>query len=213
MRSRLPFLLSSLVLTGCANEAVSPPAVDLEPQSTPNVATADTNTGANTNPSEDKAMPDEDAPTEYNRLTPFEESVIVGKGTEQPFVGEYTDTEDAGTYVCRRCNAPLYRSDQKFHSGCGWPAFDDEIEGAVKRHRDVDGFRIEIVCSHCDGHLGHVFEGEGLTRKNVRHCVNSVSMTFIPEGEKLPSRVNLVSKENEYKARRQKTNPDYSGEP
>ena len=127
---------------------------------------------------------------EYNELNEFERHVIIAKGTERAFTGEYTDTEDPGTYICRRCNAPLYKSDHKFHSGCGWPAFDDEIAGAVDRHPDADGFRVEIVCSNCGGHLGHVFEGERLTDKNIRHCVNSVSMLFIKQGEELPQVVH-----------------------
>ncbi|MEK6954724.1 MAG: methionine-R-sulfoxide reductase [Candidatus Micrarchaeota archaeon] len=115
------------------------------------------------------------------KLTAQEKHVIEDKGTEAPFSGKYDDYFRPGTYVCRRCEAPLYRSEDKFDAHCGWPAFDDEIAGAVKRIPDADGNRVEIQCSKCGAHLGHVFTGERLTRKDVRHCVNSISMNFIPK--------------------------------
>ena len=118
--------------------------------------------------------------TQYNQLTPEEARIIEHKGTEYPFTGQYDDFYEAGTYICRRCNAPLYRSADKFDARCGWPAFDDEIPGAVKRLPDPDGMRIEIECANCGAHLGHVFQGERLTTKDTRHCVNSLSMKFVP---------------------------------
>ena len=126
------------------------------------------------------ATPNNDT-KKYNTLTPEEERVIVYKGTEMPYTGKYYKTKEEGTYICRRCNAPLYKSDDKFDSHCGWPSFDDEIPGAVERIADPDGSRVEIICANCKGHLGHVFEGEGFTNKNTRHCVNSVSIELVPK--------------------------------
>ncbi len=122
----------------------------------------------------------------YNKLNDYEKAIIIGKHTDRAYTGEYTDNKEKGTYICRQCNNPLYKSDDKFESNCGWPSFDDEIEGSVKRIPDADGFRTEIVCNNCDGHLGHVFLGEGFTKKDTRHCVNSTSMKFIKKSENLP---------------------------
>jgi len=124
----------------------------------------------------------------HNELTKEEEAVIVYKGTERPFNGKYNDFWEKGIYVCKRCNAALYRSEDKFNARCGWPSFDDEIPGAVKRIPDPDGVRTEIVCASCGAHLGHVFLGEGFTEKDVRHCVNSISIAFVPAEKSRASR-------------------------
>ncbi len=117
----------------------------------------------------------------YKNLTEAERRVIIHKGTERPFSGKYYDHYDDGLYTCKRCGAELFRSEDKFNASCGWPSFDDEVEGAVERKPDPDGMRTEILCANCGAHLGHVFKGEGFTPKNTRHCVNSISLNFIPE--------------------------------
>jgi peptide-methionine (R)-S-oxide reductase len=126
----------------------------------------------------------------YNKLTSQEEKVIVYKGTEPPFTGEYDDFNNEGTYICRRCNGPLFSSKSKFDSGCGWPSFDDCLPNAIKREPDPDGIRVEIECANCNAHLGHEFVGEHLTAKNTRECVNSLSIRFIPKEKELPKTIH-----------------------
>lgn len=122
----------------------------------------------------------------YNRLTDQEKEIIEEKKTEKPFSGKYDNFFQEGTYICKKCNNPLFSSKSKFYAGCGWPSFDASLPNSVLRILDPDGLRIEIVCANCKGHLGHVFEGERMTDKNTRNCVNSLSIKFIPEKEKLP---------------------------
>lgn len=121
----------------------------------------------------------------FNSLTSEEKHVIIDKGTQAPFTGEYDDFYDDGTFICRRCNAPLFSAKAKFDAHCGWPAFDDTFAGSIKEIPDADGQRTEIRCANCGGHLGHVFIGEKMTDKDTRHCVNSLSIKFIPKGKSL----------------------------
>jgi len=122
----------------------------------------------------------------YNNLTPEEKRIIEDKGTEAPFTGKYDNFYKDGTFICRRCNAPIFSSKAKFDAGCGWPAFDENFPNAIKRLPDPDGRRTEIECTNCGAHLGHVFKGEHLTDKNIRHCVNSLSIRFIPKEKEMP---------------------------
>jgi peptide-methionine (R)-S-oxide reductase len=160
--------------------------------------------GGQSNPKSSKSKGNKMDEPEYNKLTPEERWVLLNKGTEYAFTGKYTDHFVEGTYICKRCNNPLYKSDDKFHSGCGWPAFDDEIKGSIHREVDADGQRIEITCKNCGGHLGHVFNGEKMTKKNSRHCVNSISIKFVPKGKELPP-VITAKKPEDPKAKDPKT--------
>ena len=213
MKFRLPILLSVVFLfalgTYSATRAFDPPKssagsspakeADTEkPQeeaAKSDSAKSDEKTKKPSNLSKAKKMSDP-----FNKLTADEAYVILKKGTEARERG-YTHTKTAGTYICKRCNAPLYNSTDKFESHCGWPSFDDEIKGAVKKQPETDGTgRIEIVCQNCNGHLGHVFQGEGYTAKNTRHCVNSISMKLIPEGKELPEVIKADKEKDSTKA-------------
>ena len=219
---RFSFLLSfafSLSLAGCnsttevavnsetSTTSVSSDDVVDESEATNTEEETDVNDSElndeSTQANDDSAIPESATPsgqkTEigvFNPLNPAESYVILNKGTEPPSNGGFTLTKDPGTYICRQCNMALYHSEDKFESHCGWPSFDDEIEGAVKRVPDADGRRTEIVCNNCGGHLGHVFLGEGFTAKNTRHCVNSISMKFVKKGDPLPTAI-ITKKESE----------------
>lgn len=184
---------------GEAAQAIAPPAAEVTLVSTPvDDSQQDRAEKTSTSAKRKKKVTSErdNEVVQYNKLTPKEARVLLHKGTEPAFTGEYTDLKEPGTYICRRCNAPLYHSDSKFHSNCGWPSFDDEIKGAVTHRRETDGTgRVEIVCANCGGHLGHVFFGEGFTQKNTRHCVNSISMIFVAQGKPLPKVIKPKDKE------------------
>ena len=183
MKFRLPILLGVSILFALgaytSTRALDPPKSTDSPSS--KTGGSESKTKKSVPLSKSKKMSDP-----FNKLSTEEAKVILGKGTERAGIGKYTSFKGEGLYICKRCNAPLYNSTDKFESHCGWPSFDAEIKGSVKREIDEDGMRIEIMCENCGGHLGHVFNGEQYTAKNTRHCVNSISMKFIAKGKELP---------------------------
>ena len=200
MRVSTLMLIASLGIVGCVDSVVDKADIVEAPTAMANKDGFDDTPATELNAIEtastkDAPMTEKSTLPQYNELNEFEKHVLLEKGTERAFTGEYTDLEDKGTYVCRRCNAALYLSDHKFHSSCGWPAFDDEIDGAVTHLPDADGQRTEIICTNCGGHLGHVFVGEHITEKNTRHCVNSVSMKFVTADDAMPKTISSDSAE------------------
>lgn len=188
MKFSLPIVVASAILL-VAGISVCSFAFDPPKESEPAAST--TKSSKANALSKSKKMSDEPI---YNKLTPQEQRVLLNKDTDRPGNGGYTKNKADGIYICKRCNAPLYNSTHKFLSDCGWPSFDDEIENAVQRKIETDGSgRIEILCKNCGGHLGHVFEGERYTTKNIRHCVNSSSMTFIAKGKDVPKVIKRES--------------------